>query len=60
MKQPTTDYDKLFEISRKTSIGELMSNYGGGGHVGAGSTPLPVMEADEKILEIIAKLQRDA
>ena len=34
-----------------------MSDYGGGGHRGAGSTPLPLMEADTKILEIIDTLR---
>ncbi len=47
----------IFDRSCKTSVGELMSDYGGGGHRGAGSTPLPVMDADTKILEIIARLQ---
>jgi hypothetical protein len=47
----------IFDRSCKTSIGELMSEYGGGGHRGAGSTPLPVMDADPKILEIISRLQ---
>ena len=48
----------IFDRSCKVSIGDLMSDYGGGGHRGAGSTPLPVMEADAKILEIIDKLRR--
>ena len=47
----------IFDRSCRTSVGELMSEYGGGGHRGAGSTPLPVMDADPKILEIIARLQ---
>lgn len=49
----------IFNRSCKTSIGELMSDYGGGGHRGAGSTPLPVMEAETKILEIIETLRRN-
>ncbi|MCP3957826.1 MAG: exopolyphosphatase [bacterium] len=48
----------IFDRSCKVSIGDLMSDYGGGGHRGAGSTPLPVMEADAKIVEIIDKLRR--
>ncbi len=49
----------IFNRGCKTSIGELMSDYGGGGHEGAGSTPLPVMEADARILEIIDTLRRN-
>ena len=29
----------------------------GGGHFGAGSTPLPLLEADVKILEIVEALK---
>ncbi len=47
----------IFNRSCTTSVGELMSDYGGGGHRGAGSTPLPILEADPKILEIIEALQ---
>ena len=49
----------IFNRTCQTSIGELMSDYGGGGHRGAGSTPLPVMEADPKILEIMDTLRRN-
>lgn len=41
----------------RTSIGELMSDFGGGGHFGAGSAPLPVLDAEKKLLEIIERLQ---
>ena len=47
----------IFNRSCKVSVGELMSDYGGGGHFGAGSTPLPLLEADMKILEIIEALK---
>ncbi|MEM8964318.1 MAG: exopolyphosphatase [Acidobacteriota bacterium] len=47
----------IFNRTCQTSVGELMSDYGGGGHVGAGSTPLPLLEADTKILEIISTLR---
>jgi hypothetical protein len=50
----------IFDRSCQVSVGELMSEYGGGGHRGAGSTPLPVMDADPKILEIISRLQDEA
>ena len=33
-----------------------MSKYGGGGHKGAGATPLPRDSADELIGELITKL----
>ncbi len=49
----------IFKRGCKTSIGELMSDYGGGGHQGAGSAPLPVMQADTKILEIIDTLREN-
>lgn len=47
----------IFNRTCRASIGELMSEYGGGGHHGAGSTPLPVMDADPKIVEIIERLR---
>jgi hypothetical protein len=49
----------IFNRTCQTSIGELMSNYGGGGHRGAGSTPLPLMEADAKIFEIVDILRHN-
>lgn len=48
----------IFNRTCSVSVGDLMSQYGGGGHRGAGSTPLPVMDADPKILAIIESLQR--
>lgn len=50
----------IFNRTCSVSVGELMSDYGGGGHFGAGSTPLPIMDADRKILEIIDTLRADA
>ncbi|MEM6795910.1 MAG: exopolyphosphatase [Acidobacteriota bacterium] len=47
----------IFNRSCRVSVGELMSTYGGGGHFGAGSAPLPILEADVKILEIIEALK---
>ncbi|MEM7355152.1 MAG: exopolyphosphatase [Acidobacteriota bacterium] len=49
----------IFNRTCKSSVGELMSDYGGGGHRGAGSAPLPVMEAETKILEIIETLRQN-
>ena len=47
----------IFNRTCEVSVGELMSDYGGGGHFGAGSTPLPIMDADQQILEIIETLR---
>lgn len=49
----------IFNRTCEVSIGELMSDYGGGGHHGAGSAPLPLLEADLKILEIVDTLRVD-
>ena len=46
----------IFNKTCKTNVGELMSRYGGGGHRGAGSTPIPADAADEKISEILVEL----
>lgn len=43
----------------RTSVGELMARYGGGGHQGAGSTPLPLDAGERRIFEIIGILQRN-
>ena len=48
----------IFQRTCKTNVGELMSRYGGGGHTGAGTAPLPVDQADEKIAEILERLKR--
>ncbi|MEM9553393.1 MAG: exopolyphosphatase [Acidobacteriota bacterium] len=47
----------IFNRTCDVSIGELMSDHGGGGHRGAGSCALPVMDADTRILEILDALQ---
>ena len=47
----------IFNRTCKVSVGDLMSDFGGGGHFGAGSTPLPIMQADLEILKIIEALQ---
>lgn len=46
----------IFNRTCRASIGELMSDFGGGGHFGAGSAPLPVLDSDKKLLEIIDRL----
>lgn len=49
----------IFNRTCSVSVGELMSDYGGGGHFGAGATPLPIMDADRQILEIIDTLREE-
>ncbi len=48
----------IFNRTCNVNIGELMSEYGGGGHQGAGSALLWEESAEESIKEIIAKLQK--
>jgi hypothetical protein len=47
----------IFNRTCKTSVGELMSRFGGGGHRGAGTCVLPVDKAAEAIDEILFELQ---
>src|SRR5438105_440422 len=47
----------IFNRTCKTSVGELMSRYGGGGHRGAGTCVLPLDRAAEAIDEILFELQ---
>ena len=47
----------IFNRTCKTSVGELMSKYGGGGHRGAGTCVLPLDRAADAIDEILFELQ---
>jgi nanoRNase/pAp phosphatase (c-di-AMP/oligoRNAs hydrolase) len=47
----------IFNRTCKTSVGELMSRYGGGGHKGAGTCVLPLDKAADAIDEILFELQ---
>src|SRR3984893_478112 len=47
----------IFNRTCKTSVGELMSRYGGGGHQGAGTCVLPLEKAADAIDEILFELQ---
>lgn len=47
----------IFNRTCRTNVGVLLSRYGGGGHVGAGSTPLEVDKAEEQLAEILAELR---
>ena len=49
----------IFNRTSKTNIGELLGQYGGGGHRGAGTVQFPRAEAGPKIAEIIEKLKAD-
>jgi hypothetical protein len=49
----------IFNRTSKTDVGMLLARYGGGGHRGAGTCQLPLAEADAKIAEIIATIQRN-
>jgi hypothetical protein len=44
----------------ETNVGELVSRYGGGGHRGAGTTPLLPEKADDALREIVSALMRRA
>ncbi|MEM7585434.1 MAG: exopolyphosphatase [Acidobacteriota bacterium] len=47
----------IFNRTCNTAVGELLSQYGGGGHRGAGSAPIPTAQADDKLAEIVAALK---
>ena len=47
----------IFNRTCKTSVGDLMSKYGGGGHKGAGTCVLPLDTAADAIDEILFELQ---
>lgn len=47
----------IFNRTCKTSVGDLMSRFGGGGHHGAGTCVLPVATAADAIDEILFELQ---
>jgi len=49
----------ILDRSSKTNIGELMLQYGGGGHSSAGTCQVPNEEADSLLQEIIAKINID-
>ncbi|HEY5908702.1 MAG TPA: exopolyphosphatase, partial [Vicinamibacteria bacterium] len=49
----------IFNRTSRTSVGNLMSHYGGGGHKGAGHCLLPTAQAEEKVAEMIATMKKD-
>jgi hypothetical protein len=48
----------IFNRTCRVNVGELMSDFGGGGHFGAGATPLKLETADADIAEIVRRLQQ--
>lgn len=49
----------ILDRSSKTNIGALMLEYGGGGHHAAGTCQVPNLSAEEKIHEIIKRVNAD-
>ncbi|HVQ28011.1 MAG TPA: exopolyphosphatase [Vicinamibacteria bacterium] len=49
----------IFNRTSRTTVGNLMSHYGGGGHKGAGHCLLPAASAEAKIVEMIATMKKD-
>ncbi|MEB3337041.1 MAG: exopolyphosphatase [Leptolyngbyaceae bacterium] len=49
----------IFDRTAKTSIGELMLQYGGGGHAGAGTCQIENEQADAVLAELISKITSD-
>jgi len=49
----------IFNRSCATDVGLMAARFGGGGHRGAASVPLPLGEAEGRIAEIVAELKRN-
>lgn len=49
----------IFDRSSKTNIGELMLKYDGGGHHAAGTCQIGNDQAEEKLQEIVARINAD-
>lgn len=49
----------IFNRTCNTSVGELMSRFGGGGHRGAGTCVVPLEKAADAIDEILFELQKN-
>jgi nanoRNase/pAp phosphatase (c-di-AMP/oligoRNAs hydrolase) len=49
----------IFNRTSKTNIGELMYQYGGGGHANAGTCQIEHEQADEVLRELIKKINAD-
>jgi len=49
----------ILNKSSKTKVGDLCLTYGGGGHDAAGTCQVDNLKADQKIEEIVAKINKD-
>jgi hypothetical protein len=49
----------IFNRTSRTNVGELMAQYGGGGHKGAGTCLLPADRADAMVAEMVEAMKRD-
>jgi nanoRNase/pAp phosphatase (c-di-AMP/oligoRNAs hydrolase) len=49
----------ILDRSSKTNVGDLMLEYGGGGHEAAGTCQVDNEQAAEKLNEIIARINAD-
>ncbi len=49
----------ILNRTSKTHVGDLCLSYGGGGHDAAGTCQIPNIKSDEKIEEVIAKINKD-
>jgi nanoRNase/pAp phosphatase (c-di-AMP/oligoRNAs hydrolase) len=49
----------IFNRTSRTDVGQLMDRYSGGGHRGAGTCQLPLVDAEAKLREIIEQIKRD-
>ena len=49
----------IFNRTSKTDVGKLMSEYGGGGHRGAGTCQLPNSHAEAKVRDIVERIKAD-
>jgi nanoRNase/pAp phosphatase (c-di-AMP/oligoRNAs hydrolase) len=49
----------IFNRTSKTNIGELMLQYGGGGHANAGTCQIDTDKADDVLKELIGKINAD-
>jgi len=49
----------IFNRTSRTSVGELMSRYGGGGHKGAGTCLLPAAHVETLVAEMVELMKKD-
>ena len=47
----------IFNRTCSVNVGELLREYGGGGHAGAGTAQLPPDKAEPQIKEILGRLK---